>query len=283
MALLDKYIKEPFNYVVQGDKNKVIIGILLYFISILPLNFVTTIYQLINENNININEYYYVIGGIILIILAIISAVINCIVSGYFLKVIDKTLNYGEKLPEWSDFLKLFIDGLFYLIGLFILYPLFFIIILSIGGLIFGVNYLLYGISEPLGLSLLLIFISLFLLVLFLLIVCFGIYVPLATVNYVKNGFWGLFDFKKVINLISIDYILIIIIFWIIFAIIGLLFQIPSIIVSIISVFLGHNIILYLIYDILYSLATSITSFIFGVVLYRAISKYIIDNCNELL
>ncbi|MBW9222646.1 DUF4013 domain-containing protein [Methanothermococcus sp. SCGC AD-155-C09] len=251
MSFLEKYLKEPFKYA-TSDWIKVSIGIsLLFFIMLISL------------------ALALLLGPFAAIFTFIPVLIVSILLTGYYIGVIKNTLNGIDSLPNWSNFMEFIKDGILYYIAVTILslvvyLPLILLIIVGIfftGGF---ENYLTSGDLSSIITTPLIIFAMLSILYILIVSIVLMIYIPLATVNFAKKGFFGFFEFFDILKKVSIRYILILILYFVIYIIVDIILGIISII-PIIGVFT-------------YVIGMGALSFLWGVAAYRAIAKYYLDK-----
>jgi len=173
MSFVEKYILEPLRYT-TSDWLKVVIGGLLLFFN-LTLDWTLSL----------------LLGPFSIIPTIIIDLVVSIVIMGYYIGVIKNTLEGLDILPDWSNIGEILIDGALcvgaLLILLLVIYlPL--ILLLAMGNLSFQ-------------------WIMVALLYILVVLIALMIYTPLATVNLVKKGFFGFFDFEEVFKKISPEYL----------------------------------------------------------------------------
>ena len=252
------------------------------------------------------------LGPFSLIVIPGMTLTFSVIILGYCIGIIKNTLKGIDTLPDWnSEIVK---DGILYTCALFILslvvhlpaillliiglfdipgdpidcysgkFPIdgvFYISITSILNLVvyLPVTLLLtVGLSSTLeGLTGYLVYLIPFNMLLALIVLL--IYVPLATVNFAKKGFFGFFKFSDVLKKISLEYIGI------------LLCTLLGVVTAIISVIITFEIsapLLYLAFPsgvlfLLFStLVIGILDFILWVMSFRAVVKYYLEREKEI-
>ena len=291
-------ISESFNTVVN-EPYRVLIGIGLSLIYTIPTNIGDGLIRysmeglfnnyygnmMMNEglNSLQLLSPISMIGIFLFAIGLLLALIVGSILSGYYLRVSKETvIGSGDKLPNWNNWLDLFLNGFIWSIGVFAL-SLIMLIVFMIIPIIVGV--IIYMVLKSM------VFISMFVALLFLIpyFIFMWLYIPLGSVNYAVNGFWALFDFKKIIRLISIEYVFLLIVWTIITLIVGVIMSIIMFIFGFILLTLptmlshgGFDIIFNVIYEIIYSIFASITSVILGIVSYKLYGKYYRYKINEL-
>ncbi len=277
---VEKYIKEPFNYA-MSDWKKIFVGGVFGLIYMLPTQLLNAILQTNNyiqymesSTGSDISLLISLLGMFGLIV--ILSIIFGSFQYGYYMKLAKYTVEYGEdaKLPEWEDWKNLFKKGILFYIGslllaLIVFLP--FIIIASIIGyvifLVGGIPILIIYFFTALGIYLLISLIYMF-------------YFYLASVNFANVGFKGFFEFKKIINLFSLKYILLVIILLIIMMVLSFIASLPSLIINI-GVVLSNNMALSLVSAVIDAVLMSFVGFFTSVVIYRSISKYYKEKMHE--
>ncbi|HIP83896.1 MAG TPA: DUF4013 domain-containing protein, partial [Methanothermococcus okinawensis] len=196
---------------------------------------------------------------------------------GYYIGVIKNTLKGLDILPDWSNIVELLTDGILYSIALFILLLILSlpVIVLLIGGSFFIVGEII-GYSSYSDLWNILSFLSILAILLLLYIVVTSlvlwIYIPLATVNFAKKGFFGFFKIRDILKKISLEYIGILLLYTLFYGIYSLISPIIlKIILAIFFLTLPPIAILVLLVALLIE---SIVIFVLGIMFYRAVAKY---------
>ena len=292
MSFIEKYIIEPFKYAIS-DRSKVLIGGSLLF-----FNIVADWMLLI------------LLGPFSLILIPGITLIFTVIIVGYSIGIIKNTLKGIDTLPDWRNFTEIVKDGVLYTVALFILNLVLYLpaILLPIigsfdtlgelvghysGGIsIDGVLYIgtLFILNLVIYLPItLLLTVGLFstlggltgylayLLPLYMLmaLVVLLIYIPIATVNFVKKGFFGFFKVFDVLKNISFEY----------FGI--LLYTLLGTVAVIIFILIFVNIfapLLYFVYPfgvlilLFVILVISIIDFILWTISFRAVAKYYLER-----
>ncbi|HIP17276.1 MAG TPA: DUF4013 domain-containing protein [Methanothermococcus okinawensis] len=253
MSFIEKYLKEPFRYA-TSDWIKILIGSLLSFFSALV--------TLLSTSLLAPSAIIFML----IIFFMLISLVIDIILLGYYIGVAKNTLKGVDTLPNWSNFIEFIKDGILYYIAMIIVLLMIYLpaILLTVGifsavGGGFG-NHLAFNNSISMYL-LVVIGIVLYIIVAS---IAFILYFPLATVNFAKKGFSGFFEFFNILKKISLEYILILILYFIL---------------NVITYFILTIILIIPIVGILiYITCGMILTFLLGVAAIRAISKYYLEK-----
>lgn len=145
----------------------------------------------------NLNKFLI---GFIFLVVPILNIVTGFFVKGYQLECGRTALKKSSKLPDWNNFLKLFVDGLLAtVIGIIYLLPFIIFLLLTLGDLIISLIKTKTTITEELVLNSVNSFTIpglIITLVLFLL----GIYlIPIAIMNFISKC-----KFKDAFNLILV-------------------------------------------------------------------------------
>jgi len=259
MSFIEKYVVEPFKYA-TSDWLKVLIGVLLLLIPIVLSSVLLVVY---------LNS-----GPFTPLILAylIVPLIIQVVINGYYIAVIKNTLEGLDTLPDWSNLGEIVKDGILYMIALFIITLLLSLpaIILFIIGvypvLATSGSYLTYTDLWN-AIAYMSIIVILLLLYLLLLAVILWVYVPLATVNFAKKGFFGFFEVGDIFKKISLEYLGILLVYFVI-----------GCIISIVLGILGVITLIPIIGEMVYYVLGGILSFIYGIMLYRAVAKYYLER-----
>ena len=274
MSFIEKYLIEPFKYA-TSDWLKVLVVILLLsipmvviflsFIAYMKLDFFTFILTL----------------GIGLLLLIIVSIPI----TGYYIGVVKNTLKGLDTLPDWSNFVEILKDGILYIVALFILVLLAYlpvILLLIIGifftGTIATADSFVHGNPWTIITSLL-VYIVVLLLYVLVVSIALKIYIPLATVNFAKKGFFGFFKFSDVLKKVSLEYILILLLYFVINFIFNFILETTintiNIIVSMMNIFIFITVIP------IYIACSTVVFFIIEIMSYRAVTKYYLERERE--
>ncbi|MBW9223401.1 DUF4013 domain-containing protein [Methanothermococcus sp. SCGC AD-155-E23] len=259
MSFIEKYLIEPFEYV-SSDWSKVLIGILL---SILPMvisiiAFITLYAQL------NLLLPLFLWGIVILL-----SLLVSIILAGYYIGVIRNTLEGLDTLPDWSNIVRILIDGLLYIVAGLIL--LLIACLPAILLFIIGVYPILatsgsYTTYSDLWSVITLISTIIILLFLYgvIAIIVLWIYLPLATVNFAKKGFFGFFEVVEILKRFSLEYLGILVLYLVIKCIVGLILWIIAVIP--------------IIGELIFYMFSSALSFILEIMFFRAVAKYYLER-----
>ena len=292
MSFIEKYLVGPFKYA-TSDRLKVLIGGSLLFFNIV-VDWILSI----------------LLGPLSLILIPGITLIFTAIIVGYCIEVTKNTLKGLDTLPDWSNYTEILKDGVLYIAALLILnlvvyLPVTLLLIMgsfdTLGGLIGhysggilidGVLYLVILFISNLVVYLpitLLLTVGLFstlggltgylayLLPLYMLValIALAIYIPLATVNFTKKGFFGFFKVSDVLKKVSLEYIGVLL-----YTVLGIV----AVIISIITALEISSPLLYLIYPLgvlflLFAvLVISIVDFILWVMSFRAVAKYCLER-----
>ena len=290
MSFIEKYIIEPFKYAIS-DRSKVLIGGSLLFFNIV-VDWILSI----------------LLGPLSLIIIPGITLTFTVIILGYCIGVTKNTLKGLDTLPDWNT--EIVKDGVLYIVALFILnlvvyLPVTLLLIMglfdTLGGLIghysggISMDGALY--AGTLFISNLVVYLSVtllltvglfstlggltgyltYLLSLYMLValIVLTIYIPIATVNFAKKGFFEFFKVFDVFKKISLEYIGILL-----YTVLG----IGAVIIFIITAVNIFASLLYLIYPLgvlillFVILVISIMDFILWVISFRAVAKYYLER-----
>jgi len=271
LSFLEKYLIEPFKYA-TSDRLKVLIVILLLGIPIVIISI-----SLIAYIKLNFSTFILTLGiGLLFFIITSMA------ITGYYIGVVKNTLKGLDTLPDWSNFIEILKDGVLYTVALFILILLAYlpaILLLIIGifftGAIATVDS--FGHSDLWTIiTSLLAYILVLLLYILVVSIAFKIYVPLATINFAKKGFSGFFKFSDVLKKISFEYILILLLYFVINFIFNFILEtIANIIVPMLDIFISIIVIS------IYIMCNTIISFIFEIMTYRAVTKYYLEREKE--
>jgi len=244
MSFLEKYLKEPFRYA-TSDWTKILIGSsLLFFIIFISL-----------ASSLLLGPY-----AMIFIIIPVL--IVSMLLTGYYIGVIKNTLNGIDTLPDWSNYMEFTKDGILYYIALTIISLIVYLpaILFLIVGIFFTAGFEILTSGDLLSIIMSLsVFVIITVLYYMVASIALAIYTPLATVNFAKKGFSGFFEFFNILKKISLEYILMLILYFIVYSIVGVVSIIP---------FIGI-----LIYGII--------SFPIDVIFHRAIAKYYLEKEME--
>ncbi|WP_018153454.1 MULTISPECIES: DUF4013 domain-containing protein [Methanothermococcus] len=198
----EKYIKEPLNYA-YSDLKKIFVGGVLELLSMAGMIFGFFLiimgvmpYMPGFHMPMTFGTAFSGIGVLFGLVSLVLGVIFSVFVNGYYMKVIQKTLNNEDILPEWDNFKELFVKGLLYIIGALLLSMLFSIpyVILELVGVVYNIDSLAFILFSNL--------VSLIILILSILVI------PLAIINFVaKDRFLGFFQFKEIISKISFEYV----------------------------------------------------------------------------
>ena len=274
MSFLEKYLIEPFKYA-TSDWLKVLIVILLLGIPIVIISI-----SLIAYIKLNFSTFILTLGmGLLFFIITSMA------ITGYYIGVVKNTLKGLDTLPDWSNFIEILKDGVLYVVAVFILNLVVYLpaILLLIIGIFFTGTIVTVDSFEHSDLwtiiTSLLLYILVLLLYMLVVSIVLAIYIPLATVNFAKKGFFGFFKFSDVLKKISLEYILILLLYFLINFILNFILQttikIINIIVSMIDIFI------YIIAVLIYIVCGTVISFILEIMSYRAVTKYYIERERE--
>jgi len=262
MSFLKKYITEPLRYTFS-DGVKLFTGILL-----LVFNDIVSLLLFL---------LFIKMGFSIFILIVLVNLFVHIIVVGYYIAVIKNTLQGLDTPPDWSNLGEIVKDGILYAIALVILVilislPAIFISMigsfLTTGGdmsypiLEGDINYLMYTyffnlLSGFLLLTILLIYDVLAATILW-------VYVPLATVNFAEKGFPGLFEVVGVLRKISLDYIVMLVIYFTVYFTVALILWIIGV-VPVIGTAIS-------------TVYSRIFYFVFFTTFFRAVAKYYMEK-----
>ncbi|MBA2861574.1 DUF4013 domain-containing protein [Methanococcus maripaludis] len=276
----ERYIKDPLQFA-WSDPKKIFVGGVFQLISIggiisgLVIMFASLIPSLMDIAP----ELALVtsLGGVLLgFIVATIGVVFTAFIYGYYMRIIENTLEGSFELPEWEDFKELLTKGAYFFLGIFILQVIFGIISV----IVTAPFVILLMLND--GYSNLLIFNIFMNLVSFVLSVIEALYITLATINFVdKKKFMGFFDLKEVVSKISIEYVLVLVAV----ALVSILVVIPVIIILLIPVLIGiftQNVFL-MIAIALIVLAMPFLQMFLTVFGYRSYSNYFLSKKESIL
>ncbi|MBA2839610.1 MFS family permease [Methanococcus maripaludis] len=230
----ERYIKDPLQFA-WSDPKKIFVGGVFQLISIggiisgLVIMFASVIPSLLDIAPEL--ALFTSLGGVLVgFIVATIGVVFTAFIYGYYMNVIENTLESSFELPEWEDFKGLLNKGARFFLGIFILQVIFGII-----SLIVTAPFVILLVLDE-NRSNLLIFNMFINLVSFVLSAIETLYITLATINFVdKKEFMGFFDLKEIISKISIEYVLVIVAV----ALVSILVVIPVIIILLIPILIG--------------------------------------------
>ena len=263
MSFLKKYITEPLRYTFS-DGVKLFTGILL-----LVFNDIVSLLLFL---------MFIKMGFSVLILILLVNLFVHIVVLGYYIAVIKNTLEGLDTLPDWSNLGEIVKDGILYFFALFILVALmsFPAILISMIGsfLTTGVDisyptlegdieYLMYNyyffnlLSGFLLLTIVLIYDVLAATILW-------VYVPLATVNFAKKGFFGFFEVVDIFKKISLGYIVMLVIYFTVYFTVALILWIIGV-VPVIGTAIS-------------TVYSRIFYFVFFTTFFRAVAKYYMEK-----
>ena len=276
---VEKYIKEPIKYA-MSDWKKIFVGGVFGLMYILPSQVLSAILQANNhiqnlESSAGFNDSIMLrlLGVYALIML--LSVIFGSLQYGYYMKLAKNTVeSYNTLLPEWEGWYDIFKKGILFYIGsillaLIVFVP--FIILASIIG---------YGIWLVGGIPILIIYFFAVLVAYLLITLLYMFYFYLASVNFANVGFKGFFEFKKVIELMSLKYLALVILMGIFVIAMTFIASLPGMIMKFIGV-MAHNTPILIISAIITSILMSFAGFFASVVLYRSISTYYKEKMQE--
>ncbi|XRP96705.1 DUF4013 domain-containing protein [Methanocaldococcus sp. 16A] len=225
MRKFEDYITEAFKYAFSDIKKGIIGGLLLAISGV----FSVLLSILIFTTGVDSNPYNIVkiLTGMLIAIAVgfLISLVIEFVIDGYYVRIMKTTVEGFDNLPEWDNLVDLLMRGFLYFIGILILAFVFLIIPI----ILFGISVLLITQDGIIGLVSLMISFVIFVISIILL----AFYLPLAEVNFSINGFLGFFEFKKIIKMMSLKYIVLVIVIGIIILIIESVISAPFILMDV--------------------------------------------------
>ncbi|AIJ05505.1 hypothetical protein JH146_0656 [Methanocaldococcus bathoardescens] len=221
MRKFEDYLTESFKYAFSDIKKGIIGGLLLAISGVFSV--LLSIIMLTIGTNSNPNNIFKILTGMLIAIAVgfLISLVIGFVIDGYYVRIMKTTVEGFDNLPEWDNFIDLLMRGFLYFVGVLILAFIFLIIPI----ILFGIGVLLITQDEIIGMVSLMISFVIFIILLILLL----FYLPLAEVNFSINGFLGFFEFKKIIKMMSLKYIVLVIVVGIIVLIIESIISAPFI------------------------------------------------------
>jgi hypothetical protein len=140
---------------------------------------------LLNPDGLNVAVFALVV------VLMLFGFILNLILTGYSLLCAATSMKKEQKLPKWSNFIGLLLTGLSALgIGLIYGIPLLILAIVVYGKSLFTANNLTTVVSAVgIGTT-----------VVFLLLLLTSYIIPIALMNYIKNGFKSAFDLEFVLR-----------------------------------------------------------------------------------
>ncbi len=265
----------------MSDWKKIFVGGVLGLIYMLPSQIINALFQTgYYFNNINSLKFnYYILiwtfGAFLLIVL--LSIIFGSFRVGYYIRLAKNTVIHNDnELPEWENWGDLFKKGILYYVGSILIIMIIFIPITVILMLI---GYAIY-INSGGNFSTNLIYIFIALGIYLLAIIFYVLYIFLAAINYANVGFSGFFEFKKIIDLMSLKYILLIIILTIINMVLSFIASLPSIIINF-GALISNNMTLIIGSAIIDTILMSFIGFFISVAIYRSISIYYKEKMQE--
>jgi hypothetical protein len=276
---VEKYIKEPIKYA-MSDWKKIFVGGVFGMMYILPSQVLSVILQANNyiqnlESSAGFNSpiMLKLLGAYALIML--LSIIFGSLQYGYYMKLAKNTVeSYDTPLPEWEGWYNLFKNGILFYIGSILLALIVFIPFIILASII-G-----YGIWLVGGIPALMIYFFIVLGAYLLIILPYMFYFYLASVNFANVGFKGFFEFKKVIELMSLKYLVLVILMGIFVMTMTFIASLPGMVMKFIGV-MAHNMPILIISAIITSILMSFAGFFASVVLYRSISTYYKEKMQE--
>jgi len=280
----EKYIKDPLQYA-WSDPKKIFVGGVFQLISIggIVLGLAVMFASVMSAIGVpefgslpQLTFFSGLVGIFLGVIIATIGVVFTAFIYGYYMRVIENTLEGSLELPEWEDFKVLLNKGAYFFLGIFIL------------NVIFGIISVI--VTAPFVILLLLndnrsnvLLFNMFVnLVSFVLSAIETLYITLATINFVdKNKFMGFFDVKEIVSKMSIEYVLVLVAV----ALVSILVVIPVIIILLIPVLIGiftQNVFL-MIAIALIILAMPFLQMFLTVFGYRSYSNYFLSKKESII
>ena len=276
---VEKYIKEPIKYA-MSDWKKIFVGGVFGLMYILPSQVLSAILQANNhiqnlESSAGFNDSIMLrlLGVYALIML--LSVIFGSLQYGYYMKLAKNTVeSYNTLLPEWEGWYDIFKKGILFYIGSILLALIVFVPFIILASMI-G-----YGIWLVGGIPILIIYFFAVLVAYLLITLLYMFYFYLASVNFANVGFKGFFEFKKVIELMSLKYLALVILMGIFVIAMTFIASLPGMIMKFIGV-MAHNTPILIISAIITSILMSFAGFFASVVLYRSISTYYKERIQE--
>jgi hypothetical protein len=276
---VEKYIKEPIKYA-MSDWKKIFVGGVFGLMYILPSQVLSAILQANNhiqnlESSAGFNDSIMLrlLGVYALIML--LSVIFGSLQYGYYMKLAKNTVeSYNTLLPEWEGWYDIFKKGILFYIGSILLALIVFVPFIILASMI-G-----YGIWLVGGIPILIIYFFAVLVAYLLITLLYMFYFYLASVNFANVGFKGFFEFKKVIELMSLKYLALVILMGIFVIAMTFIASLPGMIMKFIGV-MAHNTPILIISAIITSILMSFAGFFASVVLYRSISTYYKEKMQE--
>lgn len=197
MSFINKYLIEPFKYA-TSDWSKVFIGASLLFMYVML--------DLIGGTLV------VVLGPLAVVFLFIIFWIylfFKVVIDGYYIEVIKNTLKGFNTLPNWSNIGRILIDGILYNIAYIIFMFLYLVVYVLLVISLVIIKYLFQFIPwKDWVLGLILMTVVLF--------IAWGVYTPLATVNFAKKRILRIFNLFAVLKKISLEYLGILLVYLVI-------------------------------------------------------------------
>ena len=276
---VEKYIKEPFKYA-MSDWKKIFVGGVFGLMYMLPSQVFDAMLRANNHvQNMESSasfDYSILLGllGVFALII-FLSIIFGSLQYGYYMKLAKNTVeSYDTQLPEWEGWYDLFKKGIMFYIGSLLLALIVFLPFIIIASII---GYGIYLIGIPL---LLIIYFFAVLGAYLLIALLYMFYFYLASVNFANVGFKGFFEFKKVIELMSLKYLVLVILMGIFVMTMTFIASLPGMVMKFIGV-MAHNTPILIISAIITSILMSFAGFFASVVLYRSISTYYKEKMQE--
>jgi len=230
----ERYLKDPLMYA-ASDFKKIFVGGVLQLVCVFAIffgmiamfaSFVPVMMDIAPELAI----FASLTGILIGFLISSFGVLVLAIVSGYYVKIIENTLNGDSKLPEWDNFKELLKKGAYFLTGMFILQVIFGIISLIISSPFLIMSFINESYLNSIIIETALNLIS------FAVSIVQALYLTLALINYVdKNKFGGFFDVKEIFSKMSIEYVLVLVAV----AVVSFILVIPVILVLMVPIIVG--------------------------------------------
>lgn len=192
----ENYVKEPLRYGFS-DTSKLIKGGLFYGIGLFLMYAALFLmsYPFLSSSFSLEDVFYFTDTALIFtsgVLIFICSIAFFVFLNGYFLNIIKNSLENSKELPEWADYNTMIKKGFVFTSGLIII-AIIFTILQQIINFSFGFyDYLDYVLIV---LSIILSLIQ-------------SLYMMLAAINYADlNKFSAFFDVKKILKLITLEYL----------------------------------------------------------------------------
>jgi len=265
MPFIEDYIKEPLKYAFSDLKKGVVGGVLVSLFPVALSTLMLLLTPYLDKMKMGFYSMPHLTPLIIIVgVLAFIGFLISFLVYGYYVKVMKSTLEGNNQLPEWDGFGEMFIKGILWCFGGLLVSIIFLIIPLLVMGI--GVVYL----PKSPDVGIILFGLGILSMILFLIPLAF--YIPLATINFAKKGFFGFFEFVEIFKKFSLEYITLFIAVMVVVFIVATIVQLPFIIVKVLLVFANPK--LPYIVDVVSAFVNSFVGFFLGVFQYRTFAKY---------